>query len=767
MSTPDRQRRRAAERGGIAGLRRYSRLFALALGALGVAELALFAGQRAVQRWQDHSRDVGTIARDAFAAALDRNGTALAHPAGLPPLAQLDSARLDSALDSLSLLTADNRPQRARVRDIAAAVAAWNAGIAESRSGTPADRERVADLFMPVRTRFAQFLTAEDVLYEQRRFNNLLLGLAALAAMLVPGGLLAGIVVAGGRRFAAQADQLAEQQDQLEDQAAELEHQVQELEAANASLTEVADAERRAREQAETEMRERRRSAAMLEAAMTSAPIGISIVDRDLRYVQVNDTIARITGLLPAAHVGRGMRDLNPDLDPAVEAEMRRVLATDEPSTNYELARREGATGRTLHLLLNFYPVRTSAGETIGLGIAVVDTTEQRELLQQFHHAQKLEAVGRLAAGIAHDFNNLLTVIRSYCDLALLEMAGDAPGRAEIQEIRSAGERAAALSRQMLSFSRKQAVIPRPLAVGEALRDMESMLQRVTGRGVHLEMRLDSPLGIAHIDPTQLEQVVMNLVINAVDAMPRGGRVEIEAGNTLVDENDARRLPGISPGAYVVVAVRDTGTGIDEETLSRIFDPFFTTKPKDKGTGLGLSTVYGIVHDAGGAVRVESRVGEGSTFCVYLPAEPAEGAALRRVPLARGDAGLARAGETVLVVEDEDALRAMLVRALRARGFTVLEGAHGGEALRVALEHQGRIDAVLSDVHMPGMDGRTLVDRLRVERPGLRVLFMSGSSGDERGEPVATAHSAFIAKPFAIDDLAIALRRVLDTPGPG
>ncbi len=265
-----------------------------------------------------------------------------------------------------------------------------------------------------------------------------------------------------------------------------------------------------------------------------------------------------------------------------------------------------------------------------------------------------------------------------------------------------------------------------------------------------------------------LEQILMNLVINAVDATPAGGGIVIEASNATVSEQEAARHVGLRAGDYVVMAIRDNGTGIDEETLQRIFDPFFTTKPQGQGTGLGLSTVYGIVRDAGGYVRVESLLGQGTTFHVYLPAELPRGRPQLRHAAQPAEApAVARDGETVLVVEDEDALRGTLTRILHRRGYRVLDAAHGGEALRVAQSFDGTIDLVLSDIHMPGMHGRELIDRLRADRPELKVLFTSGSSaGDGAEASTVTAPYAFIAKPFSIDELALAVRRALDAPNP-
>ena len=765
---------RDGQRGGVgtrrvSAIRRHSLLFALALVAFGLAEVAMFAVQRGAQRWQEHSRQVARVARVALSLALRRDDavTRMLLVPGVAGAAQplADRARLDSSLDSLVALTADNPEQQGRARAISRALRAWQAGFMDSvqvGALAPAEAERRdADLFGAVQVAFGEFLTAEDVLYDDRAGQARLAGLLALLGMIVPSGLLAGLVVASGRRFAGTAEQLADQQLQLEEQAVELEQQVQELEVANTELAESMELERQARDRAEQESRERRRTAALLNAALQSSPVAMSLLDDQLRYRMVNDATCQVTGFSAPQLIGHSLREMNPGFGVDTEQALRHVLATMEPLRNLAMQRPGNGPGKARQMLISAFPARLP-DDSIGLGVTAVDVTEQRELLEQFHHAQKLEAVGRLAAGIAHDFNNLLTVVRSYCDLALLEMPDGAPGREEIREIRAAGERAAALSRQMVAMSRKQAIIPRALAVGEAVREMESMLQRVTGDTVAMRVELDEPLGIVYIDPTHLEQVLMNLVINAVDAMPGGGEIVLTAGNVNVSEAEAARLLGLKAGTHVTLQVRDTGTGIDPDTLRRVFDPFFTTKEPGKGTGLGLSTVYGIVRDAGGHVRVDSEVGKGTTFVIYLPAEIGDQTAPERHEV-RVEAPRAVGDETILVVEDEDALRGMLVRILSRRGYTVLQAAHGGEAMRVSVEFEGKIDLVLSDFHMPGMHGRDLIDRLHEQRPDLRVVFMSGSSAasEDAKERGAGPHP-FIPKPFTVEDLARKVRQALD-----
>jgi two-component system, cell cycle sensor histidine kinase and response regulator CckA len=547
----------------------------------------------------------------------------------------------------------------------------------------------------------------------------------------------------------------------LDGTTAELTRRVSELETETARLRSALVAAEEGRDDADRVVRQLERSAALLDAALQSSPIGISLLDKDLRYLRVNEALARITGLPVSDHPGRTLRDVNPALDDSLEAALRRVLATGEPFREMSLLREvASAPGKPRHLAVDVFPMRSRAGETLGLGVAVVDTTERLDLLEQIHHSQKLEAVGRLAAGIAHDFNNLLTVIRSYCDLALLGLAESKPGYAEMLEIRSAADRAASLARQMLAMSRKQAVIPKPIELAGVIHDLEPMLQRLASHETALEVRLDPTLGVVRLDPTNFEQIVMNLVINAVDAMPNGGRIALRAQNATLSEDYCRRHVDARPGEYVLVEVSDTGVGMSDETMQRIFEPFFTTKQPGKGTGLGLATVFGIVHHLGGHISVESRADQGTTFRVYLPREAA--AATRREALVE-QLPLAQGSETILLVEDEHALRASLERGLRRQGYTMLVASHGGEALRIAAEHKGSIDLVLTDLHMPGMDGRDLASRLGAVRPAIRAVFMSGSSSpQEPARDVEGLDRGFIPKPFAIDDLARLVREVLD-----
>jgi two-component system cell cycle sensor histidine kinase/response regulator CckA len=372
---------------------------------------------------------------------------------------------------------------------------------------------------------------------------------------------------------------------------------------------------------------------------------------------------------------------------------------------------------------------------------------------------QKMEAVGQLAGGIAHDFNNLLTGILSFCDLILQELRPDDPIRGDVEQIRQAAQRAATLTRQLLAFSRRQVLQPRVLSLNSVIDELDSMLRRVLGASITLETELDPGLWHVFADPGQLEQVVVNLVVNARDAMPAGGRVTIATANVRLDALRGTGTGALNPGDYVVLSVGDSGVGMDQATQARIFEPFFTTKELGRGTGLGLSTVFGIVQQSGGEVTVESAPGQGATFRVYLPRHVGPASAAPR-PDRRALPG---GSETLLLVEDEAAVRASARRLLERYGYTILEARHGADALRIFEANEARIDLVLTDIVMPEMGGRELVERLRAYRPGLKVLFMSGYTEQAiTADGVMPPGTGFLEKPFTIDGLMRRLREVLD-----
>lgn len=385
---------------------------------------------------------------------------------------------------------------------------------------------------------------------------------------------------------------------------------------------------------------------------------------------------------------------------------------------------------------------------------------EKRALEEQLRQSQKMEAIGRLAGGIAHDFNNLLTVIGGYSELALSQLTKGDPLGDNIQEIRKASERASELTRQLLVFSRRQILEMRTLDLNVLIQGMESMLRRVLGEDIELTLRKGSDLGCIKSDPGQIEQVVMNLAVNARDAMPSGGRLILETQNVSLDEAYTHHHIGVTPGPYVMLSVSDTGCGMTAEIRDRAFEPFFTTKEKGKGTGLGLSTVFGIVKQSNGSIWVYSEPGEGSTFKIYLPRmdEPVDVAIkseeLKEIP---------RGKETVLVVEDEEEVRKLAVRILKKQGYRVLEAAFGGEALMIVEQHPEPIHLILTDVVMPRMSGPELIDHLRRVRRDFKVLYMSGYTDESVVlHGVQAGEVSLLQKPFTVQMLGKRVREVLD-----
>jgi two-component system, cell cycle sensor histidine kinase and response regulator CckA len=406
-------------------------------------------------------------------------------------------------------------------------------------------------------------------------------------------------------------------------------------------------------------------------------------------------------------------------------------------------------------------PVCDAAGRIVNFVAVTRDITEHLRLSEQFHASQRMEAIGRLAGGIAHDFNNLLTVILNCTAMAIDGLRAGDPMREDLEDVQKAGERAAALTRQLLAFSRKQVLEPRTIDLNQIVASIERMLRRLVGEDIELEQVLASDLGMVRADPGQIEQVIMNLVVNARDAMPSGGKLTIETSNVEVDESHAATDLALPPGRYAMLAVSDTGCGMDAATRQRLFEPFFTTKAKGEGTGLGLSTVYGIVRQSGGNIFAYSELGIGTTFKIYLPRLVGE-AAGRPVDVPSPRPAVGR--ETILLVEDEDAVRKVAVRMLQTAGYRVLAAANGGEALLTCEEHEGEIDLLVTDVVMPQMSGRRLAERLRRLQPNLRTLFMSGYTDDAIvRHGVLPPGTKFIGKPFNEAEFARKVRDTLDT----
>ncbi len=453
---------------------------------------------------------------------------------------------------------------------------------------------------------------------------------------------------------------------------------------------------------------------------------------------------------------------MDPEDRTAMSAQFARYSATLEPwSFDFRL-RGPGPRVRWLRDIATAIAA-PDLGQVVWYGV-IVDITERKRLEEELRQSQKMESLGRLAGGVAHDFNNLLTVIRGYADVLSRELAEGDPRFGEVREIRRAADRATALTRQLLALSRRQVLVPREVDLNALVQEMEQMLRRVLGENFSIVTVRGPDLGLVRADPGQLEQVLLNLAVNARDAMPGGGTLTIDTIRMVLPAGgDEPATRGVPPGDYVVLRVTDTGMGIDRETQAKIFEPFFTTKPLGEGTGLGLSTVYGIVQQSSGAITVESNVGAGTTFRIFLPrlAEGAVVSADAPLPGVPRPAGRRRRS-TVLLVEDDDGVRQLTRRILEDFGFGVLEARNGSEALTHLDAGSPRIDAVVSDVVMPGMGGRELVGRLRLRRPDLPVLFLSGYTGDEVSDEVrGQLHQAFLQKPFSPDALGAALEELL------
>jgi two-component system, cell cycle sensor histidine kinase and response regulator CckA len=438
-------------------------------------------------------------------------------------------------------------------------------------------------------------------------------------------------------------------------------------------------------------------------------------------------------------------------------AELARTrLHTGEFHETFRIVQPHGATR---WIRARAFPVRTDDGRVERIVGFASDITEQHQLEDQLRQSQKMESMGRLAGGIAHDFNNLLTVINGTADLAAIGLRTSDPLRADLAEIRLAGDRAAALTRQLLALSRQQMLKPAVINLSTIVLGLQDMLNRLIGEDVELVVRAASDLGSVKADPGQMEQVLLNLAVNARDAMPDGGTLALETQNVVLDESYVAEHPSTSSGPHVMVAVTDTGTGMDEATRQHIFEPFFTTKELGKGTGLGLSTVYGIVQQSGGSIWVYSEPGHGTTFKIYLPRVDEDAPAVSAEPAAATAPGT----ETILLVEDEHALRVLTRRILESAGYTVIEAANGTDALAALEAHDGVVHLLLTDVVMPKMNGRELAGRVAALRPGIKVIFASGYTDDAiLRHGVLDAGSPFISKPYTPTELKRRVREVLD-----
>jgi two-component system cell cycle sensor histidine kinase/response regulator CckA len=489
-------------------------------------------------------------------------------------------------------------------------------------------------------------------------------------------------------------------------------------------------------------------------------PIPLLVVDAEtLKFLSVNAAAVRQYGYSPDEFTQMSITDIRPPEDAGIA--LTRAAAPPEVRSQrsgpYRHHRKDGSTVMVEIVSRDF----EFSGRHARLVLAI-DVTEQRHLEDQLRQSQKIEAVGQLAGGIAHDFNNLLTIIKGNVELALHQIPANVPLRNDLEHVAHATSRAALLTRQLLAFSRKQVLTPAVLDLNEVVADADRMLRRVIGEDITFITQLAPTVSRVTADRGQIEQVLVNLVVNARDAMPTGGTLTVATADVDLSPADAS-VRGVLPGAYVSVRVSDTGIGMDDVTRSRIFEPFFTTKPVGRGTGLGLATVYGVVHQSGGFVTVESTPGTGSTFTVYLPCTAHIDVA-GPVP---SPSTIERGSETILLVEDEDEVRAVARRVLTEAGYTVLEAANAADAVAVFDRAPQTIAMLVSDVVMPGLNGHELSQMLRLRAPRLRTLFVSGYSFDARGSGSGFDDESFLAKPYDPTELARRVRAILDAaPAP-
>ncbi len=491
------------------------------------------------------------------------------------------------------------------------------------------------------------------------------------------------------------------------------------------------------------------------------APVGYFTLDREGTIRQVNLTGARLLGVPRSEVVDRRFgafvsaadtRAFNALLAKALES---RIMESGEIS----LAVQPTSPGRPPFVQLTL----SASVAQEECRMIVVDFTERRRAAEQLRSGQKMEAIGQLAGGVAHDFNNLLTIILSHAAFALEAVDGDAPVHQDLLELQAAAERAVALTRQLLTFSRKQELRPQVVDANQLVRGLENMLRRLLDASIELVLTLAQDPAPIEVDPVQFEQVVMNLAINARDAMPNGGQLTVSTANVDFDEARIPQYTTGQPGRFVRMTVSDTGVGMDKATLEHIFEPFFTTKEKERGTGFGLSTVYGIVTQCGGDVSVHSEAGRGTVFEIRFARAAMVSSPRHSMVVAKTEV-VAAGTETVLVVEDEDALRRAARRILEAAGYTVLVAASGEEALRVCEQHQGMIHLALSDVVMPKMTGLAFAALVKVARPEIKVLHMSGYAGDAIDKYGTLDRARYIGKPFTSEALRHKVREVLDVP---
>ncbi len=511
--------------------------------------------------------------------------------------------------------------------------------------------------------------------------------------------------------------------------------------------------EQRRRRQAEEQLHK-------LSCAVEQSPALVVITDVQGHIEYVNPKFSQITGYTFEEVVGKTPRILKSDETPSAEYKQLWETITSGGEWRGEFHNRK-KNGELYWELASISSIRNAAGVITHFLAIKEDITERKQLAEQLLQAQKMEAIGQLAGGVAHDFNNLLTVIKGYAELLLARQLDDDDSlRHELEHIRKAGERASVLTRQLLTFSRKQTSKPEALNLNNIVTNVEKMLERLLGEDIHIVVVLDPTLGQVMADSGQMEQIIINLAVNARDAMPRGGRLTIKTANVQLDQAYTGQHPGLKAGPYITLTVSDTGVGIAEETQACIFEPFFTTKTPDKGTGLGLSIAYEIIRQGEGHISVFSEPGQGAAFKIYLP--QIEAAAKTDEP-DRSPAALSPGSETILLVEDDAGVRLVASRFLQSSGYSIIEAANGDEAIHLCQQYHSPIHLLLTDVIMPDMSGRQLAEHMETIRPDMQILYMSGHLTDTLKQyGVEEANMALIKKPFTLDSLARKVHEVLN-----
>ncbi|HET9040118.1 MAG TPA: ATP-binding protein [Gemmatimonadales bacterium] len=730
--------------GAASAASRSPAMWFLAYGLSGIVISALIAWLRAEQRRADETREQVSFLSEVsqvLASSLDFRAT-------LSAAARLAVPRLADWC-AVDIIDADGRLRRLAIAhtDPAKVDAVW----AMSHKYREHDEDPVPQV---IRTAHTQLIPEipDDLLRRFARDAEHLEGLRAFglrSLLIVPLtargrtlGAITFVMAESGRRY-GRADQLLGED--LARRAA--------IAVDNARLY----------REAEEALQEKARTLALLDTVFRGTPIGLAFVDRELRFVRVNDAIAALDRTAVESHLGRTVADVLGDGASLVVPLIEEVFRTGAPVLDREVVfQPAGDTDGPRTFMASYYPVPAPDGRTEWVGCMVSEVTERRRAAELQVQAERMEAIARVAGGVAHEVNNMMTVITGFSGFLESALAAGDPRADDVAEIHRAADRAAGITRQLLAYSRQQLLQPTRLELNALVEQSVPALARLLGPGVALELRLAPDVVPVRADQAQLEQVLVNLVLNARDAMDGHGTLTVTTETAVRPEDQRAHWPGVRmpPGRYARLTVTDTGHGMDAATRARVFEPFFTTKAAGRGSGLGLATVYGIVKQSGGYIWVYSEVGQGTAFKIYLPEFTGTVAELPPAEVLVSPRG----AETILVVEDESAVRRMAARALSAQGYAVLEAENGAEALELLGRAKGPIDLVLTDVVMPMVNGRELGERLAVERPGLRILFMSGYTDDDivrRG--LLRPGSPFLQKPFMPADLSRKVREVLDT----